>query len=162
MEKRLRKTMEQARASLFSDFMTRKNGAELVETLRNLLAMTYAFAHYAGIRRGYVIGCQLCSLDSWKTEDDAKNAIAGIIEMYPEWTTRQIFKMLDTAKKPLFHLGSLPKNTKRWSDVVSEPAYKMFVTRIRQKVRAVSRIKGWQKLMDTHEDLRRTASSIQN
>ena len=158
--KHLQKAMEQARASLFSDFKTRKNGAELIDTLFNLLAMTYAFAHYAGIRRGYLIARELYKFKSGNADHRAKTAIASLIERHPAWTTKEIFAALDEMEKvPFYRSKGVPKHVTRWSDVASEPTYKMLVTRIRKKVRAVSRIMGWQKLMRKHEDLRRKTLS---
>jgi hypothetical protein len=160
--KRLQEAMGQARASLFSDFVTRKNGAELVDTLRNLLAMTYSSAHYAGMRRGYLTACRLYKLESGKADHRAKSAIASLIEKHPAWTTKEIFAALDEKEKvPFYRLKAVPKHVTRWSDVASEPTYKMFVTRIRQKVRAVSPLTGWQELMREHEGLRRKVPSTQ-
>ncbi len=154
--------MGQARASLFSDFVTRKNGAELVDTLRNLLAMTYAFAHYKGIRRGYLVARQLYKLESGKADHRAKSAIASLVEKHPTWTTNAIFAALDEKEEvPFYRLTGVPKYVTRWSDVASEPTYKMLVSRIRQKVRAGSRITGWRELMRKHEDLRRKVPPAQ-
>jgi len=161
--KQLREAMEQDRTILFSDFVTHKNGAELVDTLRNLLAMTYAFAHYKGIRRGYLIARQLYKLESGKTDHRAKSAIASLIERHPTWTTNQIFAALDEKEKvPFYRLAQVPKQVTRWSDVASEPTYKMFVSRIRAKVRATSRITEWKRLMREHQDLPRTTPPAQN
>jgi hypothetical protein len=137
-------------------FAGRADGGELADTLRDLIANCYAYAHYAGVRRGYLIASQLFRFSSEKTENRAKAAIARLIERYPEWTTSQIFEALDEKENLRFYrLQNVPKHVTRWSDVAKEPTYKMFVSRIREKVRAKRRITGWKKLMQNHKALRR-------
>jgi hypothetical protein len=105
---------------------------------------------------------QLYKLKSGNVDDRVETAITSLIERQPTWTTKKIFAALDEMEKVPFHsLKRVPKHVTRWSDVASDPTYKMFVTRIRQKVRAISRIMGWQELMRKHEDLRRKAPPSQ-
>jgi hypothetical protein len=154
--RRLEEEMRKGRNRLFSVFTEREDGTELADTLRDLIANCYAFAHYAGVRRGYLIARQLFRSGSGKAENRAKATIARLIEKHPEWTTEQIFAALDEKENlPFYRLAEVPKHVTRWSDVVSEPTYKMFVSRIRTKVRARHHTRGWKKLMRKHEDLRR-------
>lgn len=147
--------MRQSRNRLFTALMERKDGAELVDTLRDLIANSYAFAHYAGVRRGYLIASQLFRSGSEKAENRAKAAIASLIEKHPKWTTAQIFAALDEKENlPFYRLQNVPKHVTRWSDVAKEPTYKMLVSRIREKVRAKRRITGWKQLMRRHDELR--------
>jgi hypothetical protein len=154
--------MRQGRGRLFSVFAERADGTELADALRDLIVNCYAFAHYAGVRRGYKLAQQLYKLESGKKSDRATAAITRLIERHPTWTTREIFAALDEMDRvPFYRLGAVPKHVTRWSDVASDPTYKMFVTRIRARVRSMYRITGWKKLMRRHEELRRTAPSNQ-
>lgn len=153
--RRIEEEMRQGRSRLFTAFAGSADGAELTDTLRDLIANCYAYAHYEGVRRGYRIASQLFRSNSEKTENRAKAAIARLIERYPEWTTLQIFEALDEKENlPFYRLQNVPKNVTRWSDVAKEPTYKMFVSRIRETVRAKRRITGWKKLMRRHDELR--------
>jgi hypothetical protein len=160
--RRLEEEMRKGRSRLFSVFAEREDGTELADTLRDLIANCYAFAHYAGVRRGYKIARQLHKLESSRPNHRATVAIVSLVGRHPKWKTKEIFAALDEAEVPLHSMGWVPKDVTRWSDVASEPTYKMFVSRIKAKVRATSRVTGWKKLMRKHEELRRTAPSNQN
>jgi hypothetical protein len=161
--RRLEEEIRKGSSRLFSLFAERKDGVELADALRDLILNCYAFSQYKGIRRGYLIAQQLYRLESGKVGHRAKAAMVSLIEQHPTWTTKQIFAALDENEKvPFYRLAQIPKHVTRWSDVASEPTYKMFVSRIRAKVRASSRLTGWKKLMRKHEDLRRRPPANQN
>ena len=97
--------MKKGRNHLFSAFVGRVDGGELADTLRDLIANCYAYAHYAGIRRGYLIARQLQKLESEKRGGQVKARIAHLIGEHPDWTTKQIFIKLDNAEIPVFWVG---------------------------------------------------------
>lgn len=153
-KQRLEEEMKRRRNRLFSSFLGREDGAELVDTLRDLIADCYAYAHYTGIRRGYLIASQLQKLESAKGGDRVKAKIAHLIGEHPDWTTKQIFVKLDNAEIPVFWVGKGKKNVRLWSELSEEPAYKMLVSRIRIKVRQRTRVRQWRSIMRKHEELR--------
>jgi hypothetical protein len=154
----IKEEMQRDNSRLFSSFENREDRAELRGAMRNLIENIFAYAHWEGVRRGYKVARDMEKLRSGAQRNRAKKAIAGLIKMHPEWTTKQIFKMLDLAKVPIDRMNSmLPKHVTRWSHLSKEPSYKMLVSRIRARVRAVSRITEWETLISEHEKLRRKA-----
>lgn len=149
--RRLQREMSEQRKRLFSSLRECQDATELVQTLRDLIFNCYALAHYAGIRRGYLIARQLQKLHKEKKGSRARAEIVRLIEAHPNWTTGQIFSKLDDAEIPVFWVGSIRrKGITRWSELPDEPAYKMFVSRLRATVRKKIRLQGWMKLMKRH------------
>lgn len=153
-KQRLEEEMKKRRNRLFSSFLGREDGAELADTLRDLIANCYAYAHYACIRRGYLIARQLQKLESEKRGGRVKAKIARLIDEHPDWTTKRIFVQLDNAEIPVLWVGRGKKHVRLWSELSDEPAYKMLVSRIRTKVRQKTRVRHWMSIMRKHEKLR--------
>lgn len=151
---RLEEDMKKRRNRLFSSFVGREDGVELADTLRDLITNCYAYAHYAGIRRGYLIARQLQKLESEKRGGRAKAKIAQLIGEHPNYTTKQIFMKLDNAEIPVFWVGKGKKHVRLWSELGDEPAYKMLVSRIRTSVRQKTRVRHWRRIMRKHDEFR--------
>lgn len=153
---RLEEEMRRRSRLLYSVFAERPDGLELADTLRDLLVDHEIYAHYAGVRRGYLVAQELHKLSKWRPEDEATAAIVHILRTHPNWKVKQIFAALDESEVPLFYRGKInEKNASRWSDVAKEPAYEMYVSRIREKVFELYRVTVWSKIIRKHTKLRR-------
>jgi hypothetical protein len=153
---KLRQAMKANRNRLFDRFKELPDGGELAAVLGALTAQEYAFAHYWGFRRGYKVGQGLAKLARSSPQERAEARIADICLRHPESTTRQIFGALDEEGIPLVFRGRVHyKHAKDWFDVASEPAYEMWVSRLRGKMEHESRLESWKKIMKRHTKLRK-------
>lgn len=158
--RRLQETIRSRSHRLFSVFAERPDGHQLSDTLRDLLEDCLVQAHYTGFRRGYQIARQKFSSES-ATAKKAKSAIAKLVEEHPEWKIARLFAELDRRDQPFYRLQTVPKRVRCWSDVAKEPSYKMFVSRVKERMRTEHRVHGWKKLMRRHEELRRRTPPAQ-
>lgn len=152
---RIQEEMRRRSRRLYSAFADRPDGLELADTLRDLLEDCSLQAHYRGFRRGWLVSRKRFRSESG-TAKRVRAAIARLIEKHPEWTTSKIFEALDNiGELRVYRLKTVPKRVTCWADVAKDPSYKMFVSRIKERIRAKWRIAGWKNLMRKHEALRR-------
>ena len=160
----LQQEMNATRNRLYNRFKELPDGGELAAFLTALTEREFAFAYYWGFRRGYIVAQALSKLAHSSAQGNVEARIADLCLKHPDWTTKQIFAALDDEGIPLVFLGGLHKNeTKKkrdwrpnyWSDVAGDGAYKMLVSRLRDKLRNESRLEGWEKIMKQHTKLRK-------
>jgi len=167
-EANLNEEKKTSQTRLFNRFRQLPDGAELADLFLRITELQYAFAFYRGFRRGYNVRRGLEKLGRRSPEDDAKAKIADLCIKHPDWSTKRIFGALDDEKVRLIFLGRthqirdrIQQKQKRkdkpefWWEVAGDSAYKMLVSRIRDKVQKDSRLRGWEKIMKRHTKLRK-------
>lgn len=141
---RLQQQIDADQKRLYAVCRERKDtdGAELVDCIRRLIENSMAFAHYAGIRRGYKIGVQV-----GQTEDQPR--IGALIMKNPDASTAQICTMLDEKAVPM--QWSELRNSGRWPDFATMPKVKNYITRMRKIAHKIQRVQTWRQIMREHE-----------
>lgn len=158
---KLREELKACRTRLFNRFSQLQDGGELADLFLRISELQLAFAFYQGFRRGYNVRDGLEKLRSRTQEDDAKARIADLCIKHPDWSTKQILAALDDENVPLIFIGSIHQQKKRrakpkyWWEVAADGAYKMLVSRVKDKMQSEARLKGWEKIMKRHAKLRR-------
>jgi hypothetical protein len=151
---KLAQAMKATTSRLYDGFLKLPDAeaVDLIETLTVLSEQHFAFAYYNGFRHG--------ELGRSSPRRRAEAFIADLCLRHPDWTTKLIFAALDDEGIPLvFHGKVKRKNAVYWLDVVREPAYMMFVSRLKDKMGQESRLKGWGKIMQRHTKLRKLQNS---
>ena len=142
---------------IFSGGDEARPGAELVDTLVRLVENAYSFGHYAGIRRGYLLGREVGNEDKIikliRTKLDATPT--EIAERIDKFNSR--FDDLEDSRG--IHFASewpeLAAKTSKWVAIVRLPKVKNYPVRARKRAEAISRIPGWQRIMGEHQKNRR-------
>lgn len=151
--------MKRDRERLFAVCRERNDGADLVACIVRLTENSLAFAHYAGIRRGYKIGVEV-------GKDSEQEKIFQIVQKHLDATPTEICKLLDAHNsqfddlrdKRCVHLrwpGLARNGFTLWVDVASVPKVKNYLERVSKKAREIYRIQGWQRVMREHVKRRR-------
>jgi hypothetical protein len=150
----IQKRMMENQEFLFNAFRERKDATKLFSVLEELINDIHAFAHYWGVLRGFTTAEQIEKL--WKKKNERyKIEIGRIIVRHPDWSAKEIFAQLDEREVRFVRLGHLPKTEiRRWSDVADEPSYKVLVSRVRQYVEQLNRVKAFNRIVKEHKQLR--------
>jgi hypothetical protein len=156
---RMEAEIKRDRERLFAVCRERADGVELADCILRLTENAYAYAHYAGIRRGYKIGLEV-------GKDVSEEKIIQVISKKLDATPTEMCELIDAYNAPFEDLkdkrcirldASWPEMTSiaRWKDVASVPKVKNYLVRARNKAYQVSRIEGWQRIMREHEKNRK-------
>ena len=156
----LQEEMKSDRARLFSVCRERPDGAELVDTIVRLVENAYSFGHYAGIRRGYLLGREV-------GKDGTEDKIIKLIRTKLDTTPTEIAERIDKFNSRFddledfrgIHFASewpeLAAKTSKWVAIVRLPKVKNYLVRAHKRAEAISRIQGWQRIMSEHQKNRR-------
>jgi hypothetical protein len=162
---KLRQELRISEASLLNRLRGLPDGAELTDLFRRITELQSADAFYQGFFRGYEVQLGLQKQRRRGPENKVKARIADLCVRHPDWSTKRIFGALDDEDVPLLVIGSLDQKTKNrakpkyWLDVVGDDAYKMLVSRIRDRMQVETRLKGWDKIIKQYAKLRRKNDS---
>src|SRR5664280_882368 len=156
----LQEEMKRDRVRLFSVCRERPDGAELVDTIVRLVENAYSFGHYAGIRRGYLLGREIAK---GGTEDKIIKLIRTKLDATPTEFAELIDKFNSQFEDEqdlrsvhfVFEWPELAEKTAKWVEIVRLPKVKNYLARARKRAEAISRIHGWQRIMREHEKNRR-------
>jgi hypothetical protein len=147
---------------LFNALLEHPDATKVGNALRELNDDTKACWLFIGYQSGFSAAKHLAKISGQKDERHEAE-IRRIIIQHRDWKTKQILEESDEKEIPFIRLGRLPKTRiQRWSDVASEPSYKVLVSRIRFDMRHLSHMNRWaramreyQKLLKEHEKLHR-------
>jgi hypothetical protein len=155
---RMEAELKRDRERLFDVCRERSDGVELAECILRLTENAYAYAHYAGIRRGYLIGLAV-------GKGGSEEKIIKILQKHLSATPTEISVLIDKYNAQFedvkdsrrIHIvwPELAKKETRWTNIVSLPKVKNYLIRARDRAYQISRIEGWQAIMREHEKNRK-------
>jgi hypothetical protein len=134
------------------------DGRELADCILRLTENAYAYAHYTGFRRGYLVGVEI-----GKGGSEAR--IIKILRKHPSATPTEICALIDKYNSRFVDLKDsrrihiawpeLAKKETRWTSIARLPKVKVYLGRARDRACQISYVESWHKIMREHEKNRR-------